>query len=271
MSPSAAPRASDADLPLLPGSDGIPLYVRVASALRARIFQGGWRIGERLPAFEALATQYGVALNTMCVVGSDYTKQCTFEGTPQGNVPIIQQSKTVTPTTVQPGGTVQYTIQVSNIGSAASNSPVPITDYLPSGFTYQSLDSVTVNGADGTAVTTVNSSNPQQPIFTVNSSINAGQDLILKFTALVSPTILAGTYCNQFNSNAYSVVTSGQVACVTVAGATIGDTIFAVLNACGHNIRKILAHLRAWLAWIIAVIWTTEIPPNRRYLTAGAA
>ncbi|MFN8498612.1 MAG: SdrD B-like domain-containing protein [Anaerolineae bacterium] len=191
-----------------------------------------WNIGDLPPGGKWSATvtvkstSSGVAVNTMCVAGSDYTKQCTFEGTPQGNVPIIQQSKTVTPTTVQPGGTVQYTIQVSNIGSAASNSPIPITDFLPSGFTYQSLDSVTVNGADATSVTTVNASNLQQPIFTVGSPINAGQDLFLKFTAKVSSTLLAGTYCNQFNSNAYSVVTSGQVACVTVAGATIGDTIF---------------------------------------------
>jgi IS5 family transposase len=29
--------------------------------------------------------------------------------------------------------------------------------------------------------------------------------------------------------------------------ATIGDAVFAVLCACGHNIRKILAHLRACL------------------------
>ena len=35
---------------------------------------------------------------------------------------------------------------------------------------------------------------------------------------------------------------------------TLGDAIFAVLCGCGHNIRKILAHLRAWLAAIIALI-----------------
>jgi len=34
----------------------------------------------------------------------------------------------------------------------------------------------------------------------------------------------------------------------------IGDTLFAVLCGCGHNIRKILAHLRALLALIIAAI-----------------
>ena len=35
---------------------------------------------------------------------------------------------------------------------------------------------------------------------------------------------------------------------------TLGDAIFAVLCGCGHNLRKILAHLRAWLAAIIALI-----------------
>ena len=38
---------------------------------------------------------------------------------------------------------------------------------------------------------------------------------------------------------------------------TIGDALFAVLCGCGHNIRKILAHLRALLALIIAVILVT--------------
>lgn len=33
---------------------------------------------------------------------------------------------------------------------------------------------------------------------------------------------------------------------------TIGDALFAVLCTCGHNIRKILAHFRACLVWIIA-------------------
>ena len=50
----------------------------------------------------------------------------------------------------------------------------------------------------------------------------------------------------------------------------IGDAVFAVLNACGHNIRKILAHLRAWLAWIIAVLRTRN-PANSPYLTADEA
>lgn len=47
-------------------------------------------------------------------------------------------------------------------------------------------------------------------------------------------------------------------------GAT-GDAIFAVLCACGHNIRKVLAHLRLWLACIIATIWAAAGRANPRF------
>lgn len=46
-------------------SDGVSLYVRLAASLRARIIQGEWDTGERIPAFEDLATTYGVAVNTV--------------------------------------------------------------------------------------------------------------------------------------------------------------------------------------------------------------
>ncbi len=35
---------------------------------------------------------------------------------------------------------------------------------------------------------------------------------------------------------------------------TIGDVIFAVLCGCGHNIRKLLAHLRALITAILTVL-----------------
>ena len=46
---------------------------------------------------------------------------------------------------------------------------------------------------------------------------------------------------------------NGRLARCALKG-TLGDALFAVLCGCGHNIRKILAHLRAWLAQIIALI-----------------
>ncbi|TNC69872.1 IS5 family transposase, partial [Rubellimicrobium roseum] len=47
--------------------------------------------------------------------------------------------------------------------------------------------------------------------------------------------------------------TDGRLARCGLKG-TMGDALFAVLCGCGHNLRKILTHLRAWLAQIIAVI-----------------
>ncbi len=47
----------------------------------------------------------------------------------------------------------------------------------------------------------------------------------------------------------------GRLARCSLKG-TLGDAIFAVLCGCGHNIRKILSHLRALLALIIALILT---------------
>jgi transposase, IS5 family len=55
--------------------------------------------------------------------------------------------------------------------------------------------------------------------------------------------------------------TDGRLARCGLKG-TMGDAVFAVLCGCGHNIRKILAHLRAWLAQIIAavldLVWPTQ-------------
>ena len=52
---------------------------------------------------------------------------------------------------------------------------------------------------------------------------------------------------------------------------TIGDALFAVLCACGHNLRKILAHLRTWLARIMtAVLDLSRAMHERRYSCATA-
>jgi len=47
--------------------------------------------------------------------------------------------------------------------------------------------------------------------------------------------------------------TDGRLSRCPLKGTT-GDAIFAILCGCGHNIRKILAHLRALLAFLIAAI-----------------
>ena len=64
--------------------------------------------------------------------------------------------------------------------------------------------------------------------------------------------------------------TDGRLSRCPLKG-TIGDALFAVLNACGHNIRKILAHLRAWLAWIIAALLKALYHPDRQYQAVTSA
>ena len=52
---------------------------------------------------------------------------------------------------------------------------------------------------------------------------------------------------------------------------TLGGALFAVLCGCGHNIRKILAHLRALLAAILASLIDAIAQPDRHPVTAQAA
>ncbi len=57
--------------------------------------------------------------------------------------------------------------------------------------------------------------------------------------------------------------TDGRLSRCPLKG-TVGDALFAALCACGHNIRKILAHLRAWFAWIVAAILNADDHPGRQ-------
>lgn len=64
--------------------------------------------------------------------------------------------------------------------------------------------------------------------------------------------------------------TDGRLSRCPLKG-TIGDALFATLCACGHNIRKILAHLRAWLAWIVSATLNAVYHPDRQYQTVKSA
>jgi len=64
--------------------------------------------------------------------------------------------------------------------------------------------------------------------------------------------------------------TDGRLARCALKG-TLGDAVFAVLCGCGHNIRKILAHLRALLRAIVAMIMAILLPPRDRQMACAAA
>ncbi|UZO94756.1 Transposase (plasmid) [Roseomonas mucosa] len=62
----------------------------------------------------------------------------------------------------------------------------------------------------------------------------------------------------------------GRLARCALKG-TLGDALHAVLCGCGHNIRKILAHLRALLAALLASLIQTIAQAGRHPVTARAA
>jgi IS5 family transposase len=64
--------------------------------------------------------------------------------------------------------------------------------------------------------------------------------------------------------------TDGRLARCALKG-TLGDALFAVLCGCGHNIRKILAHLRALLAALLASLIQAIDRAERDQITAQAA
>ena len=64
--------------------------------------------------------------------------------------------------------------------------------------------------------------------------------------------------------------TDGRLARCALKG-TLGDALHAVLCGCGHNIRKILAHLRALLAALLATLLRHLTPADRRPITAAPA
>ena len=195
-----------------------------------------WNIGAlpRGDSFEAVVTVKAIGTgaidNTMCVTSTEYPNAaCTTETV--SNVPVLRQTKAVNDTSFARGATATYTIQIDNIGTATSVSPTRIEENMPAGLSYTGLVSATLNGASVTPTVTGSGTTPT---FTFASGINAGSSLVLKFTALLSPTADGGTYCNYFTSYAGTTpLTTGSQACFTVGGGKIGDTIFRDWNGDG--------------------------------------
>lgn len=145
-----------------------------------------------------------------------------------GTRSILNKSKTVTPSSTAPGGTVTYTLNIENLGTGLNGMPLRVRDFLPPGFTYVSLQSATLNGAAISSPTiAVDASNSAQPVFTIGQGIQPGKKLVINFTALVGAGVGPGTYYNY-----YQLEYEGKIippipeAPVTVGGARIGDTVF---------------------------------------------
>lgn len=182
----------------------------------------------------AKATGSGTLFNTATLTSDTATASAT-DSIYVGLKALLNPTKTVTPSSTAPGGTVTYTLQLENTGSGPNGTPLVITELLPAGFAYTGMVSQQINGGllPGASLS-VNSTNPNRPVFSISQGINAGSNLVLRFTCAVSGTQPAGTYENKI-SYAFEgkTLASAAMAPVTVGGARIGDTVFRDWDADG--------------------------------------
>ncbi|MEI6653795.1 MAG: SdrD B-like domain-containing protein [Verrucomicrobiota bacterium] len=178
------------------------------------------------------ATATGTQLNTVTATSNGNFVAYAEDTVEVGVRALLREVKTVTPSGVAPGDLVTYTMTVFNEGTGPNGVPLVVTDYLPGGFTYVSLDNATINGAAITPAT--NSSNPGQPIFTIGTAIQAGKTLVINFKALVGPNTPPGIYYNQvdltFEGKRIPPIPEAPV---TVGGGQIGDTVYTDTNGNG--------------------------------------
>ncbi len=202
-----------------------------------------WNVGTLLPGqkWEATVTvkaaSTGFIDNCINIDSAQLPTQTVCDTTEVGNYVYLVPTKEATPLSVPPGGTVEYTILVKNIGTGPTGSPVIVRDFLPPGMIYNNAFTpvVHVNGAQVTTFA-VDVSNPNNPVITVPVAINGSSQMTIKFQALVPLTLAPGTYCNTYSVTQNGIpITSGSEGCVQVAGGQIGDTIFRDWNGNGSQ------------------------------------
>ncbi|MEZ5384331.1 MAG: SdrD B-like domain-containing protein [Prosthecobacter sp.] len=200
-----------------------------------------WNVGNMAPQtvrtfrLNVRAKGSGIQVNTASTRSDQTPKASTLEIIDITSQALLYPDKAVTPGDAEPGSTVAYKLVIENVGTTGSVTPMVITEYLPEGFTFQSLVSAKVNnGPAATGSVVVNNSNPARPLFTVNQVISAGKNLEITFNAKISDAQAAGTYTNSFSFEyGGKIMSTGALAPVNVGGARIGDTVFRDWNGDG--------------------------------------
>ncbi|MDB6076231.1 MAG: hypothetical protein JWO89_3871, partial [Verrucomicrobiaceae bacterium] len=205
-----------------------------------------WNFGSLAPqairqiTVNVKAVGTGVMTNVATSKSDQFPPETTTDTTVGASQALLYADKMVTPTNAQPGGTVNYTMIISNEGTASSAVPLVITENLPSGFSYNGFISADINGAPaapGAISIAVPSS--QHPVFTVNTAIEARKSVVITFRAKISAVKLPGSYCNSYSfTNSGKVNSTGALACVTVSDVRLGIGNLVFFDANGDGLAN---------------------------------
>lgn len=175
-----------------PMSKGVPGLLRVT--FQARILPGVQ------PGIYTLTTGLTAAQDIPAVTAGNGAPVAVGKGT---TIPI---SVTVAPTSpyASQGGTVTYVITVENDSNDAALG-VRVTDTLPTGFTYQTTNSIVIKGqgAGSRLQPSAGTATPQWGPFSIPAGGFSGATLVITFTADVNsaslgphPNVVSGSATN---------------------------------------------------------------------------
>jgi len=232
---------SSVSIPNVSITDTLPSGLVHVSAIPEPSFAAApnfvWTLGTLAPGSMVTVRQYvqatgsGTLFNTATATSGSEVIGVANQSVQVSLRAILQKSKTVSPQAVAPGSLVDYTIEVENIGTGTNGTPLRVREFLPAGFTYDSLVSVILNGANipltPPSPLAVDASNPAQPLFTLSQGIQRDKKLLITFKALVGAAVEPGTYYNSFQLEYEGkVIPPIPEAPVIVAGGKIGDSIW---------------------------------------------
>ncbi|PPS43279.1 isopeptide-forming domain-containing fimbrial protein [Chroococcidiopsis sp. TS-821] len=177
-----------------PGGGGGGGFVGRSSIIAATVDVSGGTNGTTVVTTNSFGATAGAAGQSTTISSS------TIPGASSGaecipSLTVTKTTSTPTVTNTPSGTTATYTITVANAAGRATANGVSISDPLPSGFTYASVGSVTLNGGATRPTTTNPTAGTATPSFgTFN--IPGGGSVVLTFTVNIAASVTAGTYQN---------------------------------------------------------------------------
>ncbi|MFC1494904.1 hypothetical protein ACFL6W_06480 [Thermodesulfobacteriota bacterium] len=178
--------------------------------------------------------------------------------------PVITVTKNVTPASTAAGGTINYTITITNTGQG-EGYVIQVKDLLPDGFSY-------VSGSTSGLTTDDPSITGQELTWNGNWEIlrNTGE-VNLSFSALAGS--VSGTYYNSVtvSGSNFNIVSTGDTAAVVVAAPQIGLTksVDKATAAPGEEVIYSVFYKNSGDGSAHSLIVFDTVPTNTTYVTGS--